>query len=58
MKVALFFEFTEVGIQLQCKGHVITSQTEKLKKNCPKMRNLVTKFLKSNQSKVATTVKI
>ena len=22
MKVAFFFEFTEVGIQLQCKGHV------------------------------------
>ena len=23
MKVAFLFEFTEVGIQLQCKGHVI-----------------------------------
>ena len=22
MKVAFLFEFTEVGIQLQCKGHV------------------------------------
>ena len=25
MKVAFFFEFTEVGIQIKCKGHVYCS---------------------------------